>query len=213
MLQRVSRRSSEDRDQARHVLAALLARRGLLQECDRKAAFGGKPAQIGLAVRMAPVLAERETVAVVGLHAESEETVAGEHPARGPEGWRERGHVDEHVDGDEEIGGSLAAPGEEADEVALVQAVVEMRFPGFRQHPRREVDALDDRGAALERPRGEAGAAAEIEPAAEAERTTPQGAGAAQRRGDQLRASVGQVPDQMLVEARRVVVEERPDIA
>ena len=88
-----------------------------------------------------------------------------------------------------------------------------MRFPGFRQHPRRKVDALDHRGAALERPRGKAGAAAEIEPAAEAERTTPQGAGAAQRRGDQLRASVGQVPDQMLVEARRVVVEERPDIA
>ena len=94
-----------------------------------------------------------------------------------------------------------------------MQAVVEMRLPGFRQHPRRKVDALDDRGAALERPRGKAGAAAEIERAAEAEGATAQGAGAAQRRGDQLRAAVVQVPDEVLVEARRVVVEERPDIA
>ena len=94
-----------------------------------------------------------------------------------------------------------------------MQAVVEMRLPGFRQHPRREVDALDDRGAALERPRGKAGAAAEIERAAEAEGAAAQGAGAAQRGGDQLRAAVVQVPDEVLVEARRVVVEERPDIA
>ena len=94
-----------------------------------------------------------------------------------------------------------------------MQAVIEMRLPGFRQHPRRKVDALDHRGAALERPRREPGAAAEIERAAEAERTTPQGAGAAQRRGGQLRAAVVQVPDEVLVEAWRVVVEERPEIA
>ena len=72
----MSRRSCQDRDQARHVLAAVLARRGLLQERDRKAAFGGKPAQIGLAVRVAPVLAERETVAVAAC------TLKAKRPSR-----------------------------------------------------------------------------------------------------------------------------------
>ena len=93
-----------------------------------------------------------------------------------------------------------------------MQGGVEPRLRGLGEHSRRQVDALDPVGAAVERPRHQARAAAEIEDEPEAGRAQAQDGGAAQRVGDEFRAAVVQVAEEVPVEAGGVIVKERAKI-
>ena len=166
----------------------------------------GERAQIGLGVGVAQIGAEDMPLARVALPREGEQAAGRQHARHPAEDRGEIADIDQHVGGENEIGGAgLAEPG---DHVADGEGGVEAFRLGLRQHGGREVDALDATGARAERFRHQPGAAPEIERA----REHAPGREPIERGDEEVRRAIAERADEMAIEPVGVIVEQRRDM-
>src|SRR5215217_3061181 len=205
--------SLQNSQKSRHVDAAVLPSRNSLEQGNGKSRLLCQAPEIALAVRVARVLAEDDTLALMCLNREGEKTAAPEHAPDLTKNFVERRQIDEHVGRHDEVGRPVRLHFHEIEELALVKPVVEAGFSGECEHAWREVDTVNRGVGARKGSTHEPGAAAEVEHALGPRGRAIGRIGPPHGSAQKLGPAIIEVLDEVLVERAGVIVEKGADVA